>query len=60
LAARLPHDDEEEEQDDDSEADDDRTEVRRDESVQIDRTVLRQASDWVGRRPAESSSCRGA
>ena len=60
LAAGLHGDDDEEEQDGDDEADDDRAEIRGDESVQIDRTVLRQASDRVARRRAESSIRRSA
>ena len=43
-APRLDQGQEEEEQNEDREADDDDTEVRLDEGVQIDRTVLRQAS----------------
>jgi hypothetical protein len=45
LATCLHGHDHEEQQNDDDEADDDRAEIGGDESVQIDRTVLRQASE---------------
>jgi len=57
LAPRLHGDEDEEDQNEDDEADDDRAQIRGDESVQIDRTVLRQASEAGNRRSAESSSC---
>jgi hypothetical protein len=41
---RLAGNEQEQQQDDGGQAEDDQPEIRRDESVQIDRTVLRQAS----------------
>jgi hypothetical protein len=53
LAPRLHGHDREEEKNEDEEADDDRAQIRGDESVQIDRTVLRQASEAaIGGQPS--------
>jgi len=57
LAPRQHRRDHEEEQNEDDEADDDRAQIRGDESVQIDRTVLRQASEAGTRPSSESSRC---
>ena len=57
LPTRLHGHDREEEKNEDDEADDDRAQIRGDESVQIDRTVLRQASEAGTRPSAESSRC---